>query len=174
MKGKIKGRKKQKLHLWRKNGIQEMVTQKAHRNLIRVSRVCAWNTSRLAFDGSEPVIRGRINLTEDEVKEFSTLVNAKKQLPGKNQSRKETFTSKELCTFQNGKQYNCDLSASYNIGARYFPREYCKADPSLIDVLPCSIQRTYSDLRKLIMRLTTLSEDQVGCRSGSRKVSQAG
>ena len=24
-----------------------------------------------------------------------------------------------LCTFKNGKQYNCDLSASYNIGARY-------------------------------------------------------
>lgn len=28
-----------------------------------------------------------------------------------------------LCKFQNGKQYNCDLNASYNIGARYFIRE---------------------------------------------------
>ena len=31
-----------------------------------------------------------------------------------------------LCTFKNGKQYNCDLNASYNIGARYFIREYQK------------------------------------------------
>ena len=28
-----------------------------------------------------------------------------------------------LCAFQTGKRYNCDLSASYNIGARYFIRE---------------------------------------------------
>ncbi|HSH84797.1 MAG TPA: transposase, partial [Guyparkeria sp.] len=26
----------------------------------------------------------------------------------------------ELATFQNGKQYNADLNASYNIGARYW------------------------------------------------------
>lgn len=26
----------------------------------------------------------------------------------------------QLCTFTTGKQYNCDLNASYNIGARYF------------------------------------------------------
>ena len=37
-----------------------------------------------------------------------------------------------LCTFQQedaqkkAKQYNCDLSASYNIGARYFIRELQK------------------------------------------------
>lgn len=30
------------------------------------------------------------------------------------------------CKFSNGKQYNCDLNASYNIGARYFIREYEK------------------------------------------------
>lgn len=28
-----------------------------------------------------------------------------------------------ICTFSTGKQYNCDLSASYNIGARYFINE---------------------------------------------------
>lgn len=32
-----------------------------------------------------------------------------------------------LCTFKTGKQYNCDLSASYNIGARYFIKEIEKA-----------------------------------------------
>lgn len=34
-----------------------------------------------------------------------------------------------LATFASGKQYNCDLSASYNIGARYFVRELTKPLP---------------------------------------------
>ena len=33
-----------------------------------------------------------------------------------------------ICTFPNGKQYHCDLNASYNIGARYFIRELLKSD----------------------------------------------
>ena len=33
------------------------------------------------------------------------------------------------CTFSNGKRYNTDLSASYNIGARFFIRETLKACP---------------------------------------------
>lgn len=32
-----------------------------------------------------------------------------------------------LCTFTTGKQYNCDLNASYNIGARYYIKEIKKA-----------------------------------------------
>ena len=32
-----------------------------------------------------------------------------------------------LCTFNGGKQYNCDLNASYNIGARYYIREILKS-----------------------------------------------
>ncbi len=36
---------------------------------------------------------------------------------GKLKRDKKNFTQ---ATFQNGKQYNCDLSASYNIGARYW------------------------------------------------------
>ena len=35
-----------------------------------------------------------------------------------------------LCTFATGKRYNCDLSASYNIGARYFLRAYHKSTPA--------------------------------------------
>ena len=31
-----------------------------------------------------------------------------------------------MCKFQNGKIYNCDLSASYNIAARYYIREILK------------------------------------------------
>ena len=34
-----------------------------------------------------------------------------------------------LCRFQNGKEYHCDLNASYNIGARYFIREILKSLP---------------------------------------------
>lgn len=67
---------------------------KAHRKGIRVSHICAWNTSKLAFDGSGKVLRGK----------------------------DARFDAYELCKFNNGKIYNCDLSASYNIGARYFIR----------------------------------------------------
>lgn len=34
-----------------------------------------------------------------------------------------------MCMFSTGKRYHCDLSASYNIGARYFLRAYFKAMP---------------------------------------------
>ena len=37
------------------------------------------------------------------------------------------FNTYELCKFSNGKVYNCDLSASYNIGARYYIREIIKS-----------------------------------------------
>ena len=97
MQGKISGKKKQKLHLWRKRDIQKLCEHQAHRNGIRVSMVSARNTSRLACDGSGAVVRNQENHS--------------------------------LCTFRTGKQYNCDLSASYNIGARYFIREFLKPLP---------------------------------------------
>lgn len=37
-----------------------------------------------------------------------------------------------ICRFSNGKIYNCDLSASYNIGARYFIREIIKSVPAKV------------------------------------------
>ena len=55
--GKISGGKKQKLTMWRKNYIQGIVTNKAHRMGIRISHICAWNTSKLSFDGSGEVKR---------------------------------------------------------------------------------------------------------------------
>jgi IS605 OrfB family transposase len=55
--GKKHGSKKQRLHLWRKKEIQDIVKHNAHRNGIRISRVCAWGTSRLAYDGSGAVER---------------------------------------------------------------------------------------------------------------------
>lgn len=102
--GKKKGKGKQKLALWRKQEIQKLVEHKAHISGIRISRICAWNTSKLAFDGSGKVERG-------------TYI----------QNRVEKYNY-SICTFPNGKQYHCDLNASYNIGARYFIRELLKSD----------------------------------------------
>lgn len=102
--GKKKGKGKQKLALWRKNEIQKIVEHHAHILGIRISRICAWNTSRLAYDGSGKVERGTYIQNGKEIYNYS------------------------ICTFQNGKRYNCDLNASYNIGARYYIRELLKSD----------------------------------------------
>ena len=131
-KGKISGRKKQKLHLWRKRDIQKRCEHQAHRKGMRVSRVCAWDTSRLAYDGS-----GRVSRDP------------------KNHS---------LCVFQTGKRYNCDLSASYNIGARYFIRELLKPLPaterSLLEAKVPSVKRriscVYADLGELFLEMELL------------------
>lgn len=97
--GKVHGSKKQKLKLWRSQEVQSIVANKAHRLGMHISHICAWNTSHLAYDGSGAVLRGKDG----------------------------GFNTYELCKFQNGKTYNCDLSASYNIGARYFIREIIKS-----------------------------------------------
>lgn len=93
-KGKKVSSKKQKIQMWRKNGIQDYTEHKAHRCGIRISRICAWGTSKLAYDGSDEVTRAQNNHA--------------------------------LATFKSGKQYNADLNACYNIGARYFIREIIK------------------------------------------------
>ena len=97
--GKVRGSKKQKLKMWRSQEVQSIVTNKAHRLGMRISHICAWGTSKYAYDGSGIVLRGKAG----------------------------GFSTYELCKFQNGKIYNCDLSASYNIGARYFIREILKS-----------------------------------------------
>ena len=102
--GKKKGKGKQKLALWRKQEIQTLVEHKAHILGMRISRICAWNTSKLAFDGSGKVERGIYIQNGVEKYNYS------------------------ICTFPNSKQYHCDLNASYNIGARYFIRELLKSD----------------------------------------------
>ena len=95
--GKKRGSKKQRLHHWKAQAVQRIVADKAHRDGVRISHICAWNTSALAFDGSGKVTRDEHNYS--------------------------------MCTFPNGKRYHCDLSASYNIGARYFIREILKSLP---------------------------------------------
>ena len=127
--GRKRGSKRQRLHHWKALYVQAMVTDKAHRERIRVSTVCAWNTSRLAFDGTGRVKRGR----ESE----------------------KTADSYSLCEFNTGKLYNCDLNASYNIGARYFIREITKPLPAtakqqLEAKVPSAVKRSTCTLSTLI------------------------
>ena len=124
--GKIRGRKyRERIHLWRKNDVQERVELQAHRHGMRISRVCAWGTSKLAFDGSGCVDRHSVFQEKGDEKVYNY----------------------SLCTFTNGKVYNCDLSAAQNIGARFFLREYAKRG---VKGLPATPQRTLSTLRLLI------------------------
>ena len=126
MKGSVQGNNKMRLHIWRKRDVQKRCEHMAHRKGIRIARVCAWKTSRLAFDGSGEVVRDKDNHS--------------------------------LCTFKNGKQYNCDLSAAYNIGARYYIREQIKTMPetarSLLEAkVPAVTRRSscvYADLLKML------------------------
>ena len=122
---KHSGSKAQKLSLWKRNSIQDYVEHTAHRCGIRISRVCAWGTSKLAFDGSGPLERDNDN--------------------------------RALATFQNGKRYNCDLSASYNIGARYFIRERIKTLPatarSSLEAKVPSVKRRTSCTLDTLLRL---------------------
>lgn len=86
-------------HFWRYKRIYKVLAQRAHQYGLRIARVNARNTSRLAFDGSGWSKRGR-EITHD--------------------------TPYALMQFSNGKIYNADLNASYNIGARYFIRQLLK------------------------------------------------
>ena len=86
-------------HFWRYKRIYKVLCHKAHQHGLRVARVNARNTSRLAFDGSGWSKRG-FEITPD--------------------------TPYALMQFSTGKIYNADLNASYNIGARYFIRTLLK------------------------------------------------
>ena len=94
---------------------------------MRISRVCAWGTSMLAFDGTGRVQRGM----------------------------DAGLGSYSVCRFQTGKIYNCDLNASYNIGARYFLREYKKL-PGCPE-LPKTSRCILADLRNLMSAYPALA-----------------
>ena len=86
-------------HFWRYKRIYKVLAQRAHQYGLRIERVNARYTSRLAFDGSGWSKRGR-EITPE--------------------------TPYALMEFPTGKTYNADLNASYNIGARYFIRHLLK------------------------------------------------
>lgn len=58
-----RGSIKQRVHLWKKRYIRDLVEHKAHRLGIRVSTVNPRNTSRLAFDGTGEVTRHKDNFS---------------------------------------------------------------------------------------------------------------
>jgi len=123
--GKKRGSKKQRLTMWKHRDIQNTAESLAHKYGMRVSHVNAWNTSKLAYDGSGIVKRGRAV---------------------------SQHTPYDVCRFSNGKMYNCDLSASYNIGARYFIRELIKEIPGIQAEVPdigSGTRRTLSDLWRI-------------------------
>lgn len=86
-------------HFWRYKRIYAVLGMAAHRHGLRISRVSARNTSKLAFDGSGTVKRG-LKVSKD--------------------------TPYSIVQFTSGKLYNADLNASYNIGARYWIRQLLK------------------------------------------------
>ena len=86
-------------HFWRYKRIYKVLAQRAHQYGLRIARVNARYTSRLAFDGSGWSKRGREIAPE---------------------------TPYALMEFPTGKIYNADLNASYNIGARFFIRHLLK------------------------------------------------
>ena len=86
-------------HFWRYKRIYKVLAQRAHQYGLRIARVNARYTSRLAFDGSGWSKRGHEIAPE---------------------------TPYSLMQFATGKIYNADLNASYNIGARFFIRHLLK------------------------------------------------
>jgi transposase len=110
----------QKVALWRNKGIARKAEEIGHRFGMRFSTICPRGTSALAYDGSGKVKRGK-EVSKD--------------------------TPYDVCQFPTGKYYNCDLNASYNIGARYFVRALKNKFPAL--TLPKASEVTLSTLWEL-------------------------
>ena len=128
LKGKKRGSKRQRLSLWKAKYVQKLVEHKAHLLGMRVGYVCPNGTSKLAFDGSGEVLRGK--------------------------DSERCHNNYSLCEFSNGKLYNCDLNASYNIGSRYYIREILgemteRSRLSVSAKVPSLIQRSTCTLSTL-------------------------
>lgn len=106
--GKISGSKKWRLHLWRKREVYHRLFDRCHVLGLRIHQVCAWGSSRVAFDGSGVVERGRHICGDDGV---------------------SLGLGYDWVRFSTGKMYHADLNAAMNIGARYFLRSLLKSCP---------------------------------------------
>jgi len=67
-----------------------------------------------------------------------------------------------LCTFTTGKQYNCDLNASYNIGSRYYIREILqtlsvKERSEAVAKVPQLLRRTQCTLSTLVSFVSVIA-----------------
>ena len=111
---------KEKLHFWNCKAVQNITASLAHKVGIHVNTICAWGTSKLAFDGSGEIKRHDKN--------------------------------RSICTFTNGKIYNADLNASYNIASRYFIKQI-QSNTNWLDVVakvPSASKRSTCTLNTLI------------------------
>ena len=155
--GRKKGSRKQKLALWKKCAVQNMTANKVHAVGIHVSHINARYTSRLAFDGSGKVKRGK--------------------------ESKATGNNYSLCEFVAGKVYHCDLNASYNIGSRFLIREILKtlsakmrqAVQAKVPDLSRRSTCTLSTLRSLlsVLRSPALLSNPLPAVSGDSEISNA-
>ena len=122
---------KERLHYWNCKMVQNITASLAHKNGIHVNTVCAWGTSKYAFDGSGEIVRHAKN--------------------------------RSICTFANGKIYNADLSASYNIASRYFIKEIQKSQSNknwleAVAKVPSASKRSTCTLSTLISLRKVFSE----------------
>ena len=125
-KGKIRGRRyRERIHLWRKNDVQHRVELQAHRMGMRLSPC-------LCMGNFQVCIRW---------------IGSRRPAQYLHYEHGRKVYNYSLCMFQNGKIYNCDLSAAQNIGARFFLREYQLLG---IEGLPATPQRTLCTLRILV------------------------
>ncbi len=133
IKGKISGRKKQKLHLWKKRDIQKRCgTSGTSQRDADIQDLCMEYQQGLHMRGQEQL---------SVIRAITVSVHSRME-----------------------KRYNCDLSASYNIGARYFIRELLKPLPaterSLLEAKVPSVKRriscVYADLRELFSEMELL------------------
>ena len=125
VRGKKHGGRREKIHHWKCQEVQAIVERKAHQRGIRISHICAWGTSKLAFDGTGTVTRGEYFLHGKQYYNYS------------------------ICVFPTGKIYHADLNAAYNIGARYFLREYHKQFNNVDVATP---QRTLATLKDYVAK----------------------
>lgn len=145
------GRKAKLPNLWRKiNNLNNEITNDTVSKIIKFA--LKNNASTIVFEylGAMPKVRGKRskrirvklrhwakikiqNKVEHKAHSFGirfSRVNARNTSKlaydgsGEVKRDKKNFS---ICTFTTGKVYNCDLNASYNIGARYYIREILKS-----------------------------------------------
>jgi HD superfamily phosphodiesterase len=104
-----------------------------------------------------------IGISEDRLKHILG-VSRKAYRIAKDRGHDEKFARKMFMAgwlhdvgyeFSTGKLYNCDLNASYNIGARYFIREITKSLPATVKQrleakVPSAVKRSTCTLSTLI------------------------
>ena len=77
----------------KKNTIQKIVEQKAHKNGIRISHICAWGTSKLAYDGS-----GNVKHKQRDEQEKKALMTRLSRIEGQVRGIKGMVEKDAYCT----------------------------------------------------------------------------